>query len=140
MSDPGDGHPEVRTGKECVMDFGDVTDDGEVQLNLPREEDMERNLPGGGVRDLPGDTASGASAINQEERYRLEPPNGARPKWTRSGRPLRVIEKPSSPGAGATVGADDFERNMGVKRELRARCCHHFGKTNRVLERQILRE
>ena len=36
------------------MDFGDVIDDGEVQLNLPREEDMERNLPGEDVRDLPG--------------------------------------------------------------------------------------
>ena len=31
----------------------------------------------------------------------------------RSGRPLPVIEEPSSPGAGATVGADDFERNGG---------------------------
>ena len=50
---------------------------------------------------------------NHEERYRLESPNGARPKWTRSGRPLPVIEEPSSPGAGATVGADDFERNRG---------------------------
>ena len=36
-----------------------------------------------------------------------------RPKWTRSGRPLPVIEEPSSPGAGATVGADDCERNGG---------------------------
>ena len=35
MSDPRDGHLEVRTGKECVMEFGDVTDDGEVQLNVP---------------------------------------------------------------------------------------------------------
>ena len=54
------------------------------------------------------------SVINQEERYRLEPPNGARPKWTRSGRPLQVIEEPSSPEAGATVlGEGDFERNGG---------------------------
>ena len=53
-----DGHPEVRTGKEHVLDFGDVTDDGEVQLNLPREEEIERNLSGEDVRDLPGDTAS----------------------------------------------------------------------------------
>ena len=74
-----------------------MTDD--VQLNLPWEEDMKRNLPGKDIRDLPGDTASGASVINQEERYRLEPPNGARPKWTRSGQPLPVIEEPSSPGA-----------------------------------------
>ena len=86
----------VRTWKECVA-----------------EEDMERNLPGGDVWDLPGDTASGASWTNQKERYRLESPNGARPKWTTSGRPLPVIEEPSSPGAGATVSADDFERNGG---------------------------
>ena len=30
MSDPSEGHP------ECVMDFGDVTDDGEVQLRRGR--------------------------------------------------------------------------------------------------------
>ena len=65
-----------------------------VQLNLPREEEMEWKLPEEDVRDLPGDTASGASVINQEERYRLEPPNGAGPKWTRSGWPLPVTEEP----------------------------------------------
>ena len=84
MSDPGDGHPEVRTWKECVMDFGDVTDDGEVQLNLPREEDMERNLPAEDARDLPGESALGVSVINQEERYRLEPRmrlNRSGPGW-----------------------------------------------------------
>ena len=77
---------------------------------------MERNLPGDDVRDLPGDTASGASVINQEEQYWLEPPNGARPKWTWPGRLFPVIEEPRSPGAGATVGADDFENGgeMGV--------------------------
>ena len=113
-----DGHPEVMAGKERDIDFGDVTDDGEVELNLPREKEMERDPPGEDVRDLPGDTTSGASVINQEERYRLELPNGARPKWTRPGRTLfSVIEEPRSPGAGATVGADDSEINgdgMGV--------------------------
>ena len=74
---------------------------------------MERNLPGEDIQDLPGDTASGASVINQEEQYWLEPPNGAQPKWTRSGRRLPVIEEPSSLGAGATVGADHFEWNGG---------------------------
>ena len=49
-----DGHPEVGAGKECVIDFGDLTDDGEVELNLPREEDMERDPPGEDIRDLPG--------------------------------------------------------------------------------------
>ena len=71
--------------------------------------------------------------INQEEWYWLEPANGARPKWTRSGWPLPVIEEPSSPGTGATVGANDFEWNGG-ETGVPGRCCHRFGKTNRVLE------
>ena len=77
---------------------------------------MERDPPGEDVRVLPGDTASGASVIyiiNQEDRYRLEALNGARPKWTRPGWPLPVIEETRSPGAGATVGADDSEINGG---------------------------
>ena len=48
-----------RTGKERVIDFGDVTDDGEVKLNLPRDEEMERNQSGEDVRDLRGDTLFG---------------------------------------------------------------------------------
>ena len=97
MSDPGDGHPEVRTWKECVMDFGDVTDDGEVQLNQPRRgygaEPTWRGHTGytgghcfGSVSAKSGGTVS-------------------------VGSPQMVIEEPSSPGAGATVGTDDFERN-----------------------------
>ena len=105
-----DGHPDAGAGKERVIDFGDLTDDGEVELNLPREEDMERDPPGEDVRDLPGATTSVTSVINQEERYRLEPPNGVRPKWTRPGRPLPIVR---SPGAGATGGADDSEMNGG---------------------------
>ena len=134
-----DGHPDAGAGKERVIDFGDLTDDGEVELNLPREDDMERDPPGEDVRDLPGATASGTSVINQEERYRLETPNGARPKWTRPGRPLPIVKEPRSPGAGATVGADDSEMN-GVGWEFRARCCHRFGRTNRVPECRLLRE
>ena len=42
----------------------------------------------------------------QEELYRLKPPNGARPKWNRLGRPLPVIEEPRGPGAEATGGMD----------------------------------
>ena len=108
-----DSHPDVGAGRERDMDFGDSTDDGEVELNLPREEDTERDPPGEDVRDMPGATASGPSVINQEEWYRLEPPNGARPKRTRPGRSLPSIEEPRSPGAGATVGVDDSEMNGG---------------------------
>ena len=55
-------------------------------------------------------------ATNQEELYRLEPPNGARPKWTRPGRPLPVIEEPRGSGAGATGGVDGPEMNAGGMR------------------------
>ena len=40
---------------------------------------------------------------SQEEHYRLEPPNGARPKWSGHERQLHSIEEPRSPGMGATV-------------------------------------
>ena len=65
------------------------------------------------VPDLPGATTSGTSVTNQEELYRLEPPNGTRPKWTRPGRSLPVIEEPSRQGAGATVGVDGPGMNGG---------------------------
>ena len=90
-----DGHSDVGAGEEHDIDFGDMTDDGEVELNLPREDTMERNPPGEDVRDLPGATASGASVTNQEERYRLEP---------------------RSPGVGATVGVDGPRMNGGGMR------------------------
>ena len=73
-------------------------------------------------------TAWGTSVTNQEELYRLEPPNGARPKWTLPGRPLPVIEEPRSPGAGATVGVDSSGMNGGVP----AQHSHRFGGTDRV--------
>ena len=65
--------------EERDTDFGDMTDGGE-ELNLPREDTVERDPPGEDIRNLPRATASGTSATNQEELYRLEPPNGARPK------------------------------------------------------------
>ena len=77
-----DGHSDAGAGEERDADSGDMTDDGEVELNLSREDAVERDPPGEDVRDLPGATVSGTLVTNQEERYRLEPPNGARPKWT----------------------------------------------------------
>ena len=69
-----EGHPDAEEERET--DFGDMTDDGEVELNLPREDAVERDPPGEDVRDLPGATTSGTSATNQEELYRLEPRMG----------------------------------------------------------------
>ena len=65
----------------------------------------------GGRPGYTGGTALGTSVKNQEEWYRLEPPNGTRPKWTRPGRPLPVIEELRSPGARATVGVDGPRMN-----------------------------
>ena len=53
---------------------------------------------------------------NQEKLYQLEPPNGARPKWSRQGWPLPVIKELRSPGTGDTVGVDGPEMNGGGMR------------------------
>ena len=108
-----DGHSDAETGEERDRDFGGMTDDGEVELNFPREDATERDPPGEDVPDSPGATASGTSVTKQDELYRLEPPNEARPKWTRQGRPIPLIKDPRSPGAGATVVVDVPETNGG---------------------------
>ena len=46
----------------------------------------------------------------------MEPPNGARPKWNRPGRPIPVIEEPRGTGAEATGGMDGFETKEGGMR------------------------
>ena len=111
-----EGHPDAGADEEYDTDFGDMTDDGEVELNLPREDAVERDPSGEDVHDLPGATAPGTSVTNQEKLYRLEPSNMARPKWTHPGRPLPVIEEPRGPGAGATGGVDGPEMNGGGMR------------------------
>ena len=111
-----EGHSNTGAGEERDTDSGDMTGDGEVELNLPREDAVEQDQPGEDVRDLLGATVSGTSVTNQEERYRLEPPNGDRPKWTCPGWPLPVIEEPRGPGAGATVGVDGPGMNGGGMR------------------------
>ena len=98
------------------LDLEDATDDEEVELNLPREGAGERDPPGKEVRDLPRATASGAPVTQQEEWYRLEPPNGDRLKWNRPGQPLPVIEEPRGQGAEATGSMDGSEMNEGGTR------------------------
>ena len=95
------GHSDV---EDRNLDLDDSKDDEEVELNQPREGAGQRDPPGEEIRDLPGATASGAPVTQQEEWYRMEPPNGARPKWNRPGRPLPVNEGPRGPGADATGG------------------------------------
>ena len=78
-----EGHPEAGADEERDIDFEDITDDEEVELNLPRAGAIERDLLGEDVRDLPGATASGASVTKQEELYPLEPPGsgGGSYRW-----------------------------------------------------------
>ena len=59
-------------------DPADMTNDGEVELNLPREVVEEQVLPREDIRKPPGAINPGTIAIGQEERHRFEPPNGAR--------------------------------------------------------------
>ena len=103
-----EGHPKAGTDGERDIDFGDMTE--EVELNLPREEAVERDPLGEDARDLPGVTSSGESATKQEELY------GARPKWNCQGQPLPVIEELRDPGAEATGGMDGPEMNGGGMR------------------------
>ena len=63
-----------------------MADDGEAELNLPREDATERDRPGENGQDSPGATASGTS-VDQ-------------------GRPIPVIKDPRSPGMEVTMDVD----------------------------------
>ena len=54
-----EGHPDAGADEERDTDLGDMTDDGEVELNLPREDAVEQDPPGEDVRDQPGSPAYG---------------------------------------------------------------------------------
>ena len=64
-----DDHSDVGAGEERKADPGNVTDDGEVELNLPREVMEEQDRPREDIREYPGATASGTTAMSQEERH-----------------------------------------------------------------------
>ena len=69
------------------------------------------------IRKPPGAINLGTMALDQEERHRFEPHNGARSKGPRHGLPLPSILEPRSPGTGATAnvgesGAD--QRGFGA--------------------------
>ena len=98
-----DNHSDMGAGEEHETDPVDVTDDGEVELNLPREVMEEQDHSG-----ISGATASGATMISQEERHRFEPPNGARPKWSRHTLPLLSMEEPRDAAMGATANVCGF--------------------------------
>ena len=71
------------------------------------------------------------TAASQEERYRLEFPNGARPKWSRHELPLQNIEEPRSPEMGATAnrGSPGTDR---AEWEAWPRFYQRFNSTDKV--------
>ena len=89
-----------------------MTDDGEVELNLPWEVVEEQVQSREDIRKPPGVINPGTMALGQEEQYRFEPLHGARSKWPRHGLPLQSILEPRSPGMGdsANVGESGADR------------------------------
>ena len=82
-------------------DFVDATADTEVDLRLLLEVDM---LPDEPREDVPA--YSGAvdwGDIGQDEQRRLEPPNGAKPKWPGHGFLLPLNMEPCRQPPGATA-------------------------------------
>ena len=109
-----DDHSDVGA-MEHEADHADMTDNGEVELNLPLETVEEQLRTSEDTRKPPGAINPGTMALDLEERHRFEP--GARSKWPRHGLPLPSILAPRSPGTGATAnvgesGAD--RRGFGV--------------------------
>ena len=73
-----DDHSDVEAA-EHEADHADMIDDGE--LDLPRETVEEQIRTSEDIQKLPGAFNPCTMALDQEERHRFEPPNGARSKW-----------------------------------------------------------
>ena len=101
-------HSDVGAGEERETDLVDVTDDGKVELNLPQEVTEKQDRPREYIRESSGATACGVTTISQEERHRLEPPNGATLKWSRHALPLPSMGEPCGPAKGATANVGGF--------------------------------
>ena len=103
---------DVGTSEEHEADPADMTDDEEVELNLPREVVEEQVRPRDDIRKPPRAINPDTMVLDQDERHRFEPPNGARSKWPRHGLPLPSILEPRSPGTGAmaNVGESGADR------------------------------
>ena len=80
---------------EHEADHADMTDDKEVELNLPREIVEEQIRTSEDIQKLPGAIDPGAMALDQEEQHWFEPLNRARLKGPRHGLPLPSILWPA---------------------------------------------
>ena len=101
----GEGRVEAEDGK---LDYEDSSDDGEVELLLPRKGADERDPPGADIRDVPE-----ASGTQREDWFQMESLHWAWPKWSRAGRPPVVPEEPrvlEAEATGGVVGQDIEER------------------------------
>ena len=97
----GEGWVEAEDGK---LDYKDYSDDGEVELLLPRKGVDERDPPGADIRNV-----LEALGTQQEDWFLMESLHGARPKWNRAGRPPVVPEEPrvlEAEATGGVVGRD----------------------------------
>ena len=54
----------------------DMTEDMEIELNLPQEVDGEQDRPREDIREPPGVIGPGETPLGQEERHRYEPRTG----------------------------------------------------------------
>ena len=71
-----DDHSDVGA-MEHEADHADITDDGEVELNLPQETVEEQIRTSEDIRKLPGAINPGTMALDLEARHRFESRNGA---------------------------------------------------------------
>ena len=80
-----------------VNRFVDATAETEVELRLPLEADMETDQIPKDIPIPPGTVGLDVVIPNLGEQRRLEPPDGAKPKWPRYG--LLIPQTPGPVGS-----------------------------------------
>ena len=103
-------HSVVATGTDR---FVDATAETEVEMCLPLEVDMEPYRICTDIPIYPGAVGMDVVSPDPGTQSRIEPPNGAKPKWARQGLQLPHTPEPHRqlPGAGAhPVGFGDGRR------------------------------
>ena len=107
-----DDYSDVGASEKHEADHANMTDDGDVELNLPLEVLVEEQVrTREDIRKPPGAINPGVMALDTEERHRFEPPNVARSKWPRHRLPNPSILEPRSPGTGATANVGESGAN-----------------------------
>ena len=89
QSDVEDGVVETGTDR-----FVDATAETEVELSLPLEVDMEPDWIHKDIPIYPGAVSLDVVGPDPGTQHRVEPPNGAKPKWARHGLQLPRTPQP----------------------------------------------